>query len=100
MNETTPQTKHNPDPFFENFPSLDPEQVVRGGYSTTRPSRGFKLEMPECVTVLTPQNAYLLHRALEEYMRYLANNSETPKFWVQVQGLPTEVEFSCFGLDH
>lgn len=97
MNETTntPTTEC----FVNVFPSLDPEQRIHGAYSAAKPSSGFRLELPERITTITPQNAYLLHRALGEYMTYLDQRGETPEFWIQVKGLPAD-GYIAFGLDH
>jgi hypothetical protein len=80
--------------FGVNMYSLDPEQVVVGGRSSENP--GYWLHVPEADLVLTPHTAYLLHRALTEYLAGLERAGQTPVFWIESKGLPEDV--GCYSI--
>lgn len=83
-----------PDGFVQNMFSLDDLQPIAGGYSSR--TAGYWISVPAGSDIMNPHTAYLLHRALGQYLAHLEKIGETPKFMVETVGLPENP--TCFGI--
>lgn len=79
--------------------SFDKVCPVAGDYDERDIDAGFSLifhyDDPALQTTkkLTPRAAYMMQRALKQYVDALAAAGKTPTFWVQRQGVPDDSDY-------